>query len=160
VEDWDYIKEFKRYLVSNQGRIKNERTDRIMTPQSIGGHLVVGINEEGQQYKRSVARLVALTFLPTPEQVYFSTPIHLDGELENCWATNLMWKPRWFATQYTRQFRRYSMDPIDIRNVRTGEVMNIWDLVTRDGLLYVDVVASIEERTVIFPTMEQYEWVE
>lgn len=162
VEDWVLIRGFSRYLISNKGRVRNHDTDRVMRLFNVSGrHLAVALMDDAR-FQRTcyVARLVAEAFLPIPESEYYNTPIHLDGDFNNCRVDNLMWKPRWFAVKYARQYRLTERRHVMIRNVESGEVLSIWDLVAREGLLYFDIVQAIQERTVIFPSMQRYEWVE
>ena len=64
----------------------------------------VGLFRDQEQYKRSVALLVAKAFLKQPSE-FFDTPINLNGDRLDNQVINLMWRPRWFAIKYNRQFR-------------------------------------------------------
>jgi hypothetical protein len=93
----------------------------------------------------------------------FDTPINLDGDRVNCQAVNLMWRPRWYAVQYAHQFK----DPYDkpilvpVRAVDTGEEFeNSLQAACRYGLLEREVVLSIINHTLAWPTYQQFELVE
>jgi len=104
---WHELEEFPDYAVSEQGDIANIKTG-IPRKLSINGQGIVKItlyDTRKQLVTRSVARMVAEAFVPKPDQEIFDTPIHMDGELTNCRADNLVWRPRWFAIKYHRQFR-------------------------------------------------------
>src|SRR5690348_13611375 len=123
MEVWRQIYEFPAYSVSNMGRVRNDDTGRIMAmSRNQFGIVNVGLVVGRKQYKRSVALLVAEAFLPTWESEVFTSPIHLNGDREDCRAENLMWRPRWFAIKYHRQFRtgRISVRKT-LEDVSTGE---------------------------------------
>ena len=141
---WYYITEFQRYSVSNEGDVRNNRTDRVLK-QSInrGGVVYVSLHLGGKIHVRSVARLVAMEFLEEPVNEAFDTPLHLDNDPWNNHARNLMWRPRWFCHKYKQQFDgRYGDQGItQIRE--TGEVLPIWDAVMRYGILYRKIVVAM-----------------
>lgn len=161
MERWVPLLGYPGYSASDLGRIRNDLRSSILTPVKMRSEYVyVGLVKDGVQVKRAVGRLIAETFLPPPERQTFDTPIHLDGKLDNCKVENLVWRPRWFAVKHIIQFRRplpYYPDPI--REKKTGELFeDCWDAVIHYGLLYMDLVLSIDRKTYVFPTMQSYEW--
>ena len=109
VEQWSEIETFPGYSVSDQGRVRNDETDRLLVLLRNNRNIInVGLFRDGVQHRRSVTVLVARAFLPPPElpyhQVTFDTPINLDGVRANNYVANLAWRPRWFAMKYHRQF--------------------------------------------------------
>lgn len=162
MEQWVPLLGYPGYSASNLGRVRNDKRDRILTivqlPTSYG---YVGLIKDGVQVKRSVSKLISETFLPIPTIANFTTPIHFDGDLSNCRVNNLDWRPRWFAIKHTLQFRRdLPVYPDPIRELKTGEIFeNSWNAVLRFGLLYMDLILSIYNKTYVFPTMQTYEWV-
>jgi hypothetical protein len=156
-EIWDPIQEFPDYHVSSLGRVQNERTGRdLRLTRNQSGIVMAGLFSRGVQYKRSVAILVAKSFLADPHNEYFDTPIHLDGDRENNSADNLAWRPRWFAYQYHSQFKTQYMNRLyeDIEIVETGEVFaNSLELAKGLGLIERDVVlATLNDGISVFPT--------
>lgn len=130
-EEWLELEEFPNYSVSTHGRVMNNLTERVMKLQrNRGGIVVVTFHEEGKAFLRAVKNLVSDTFLPrthiiwTPEGTQdecevpdnYTTPIQVDTDQTNCRVDNLAWRPRWFAMEYTRQFRepnvRHTFGPI------------------------------------------------
>lgn len=161
LEDWEPIRGFPGYSVSSLGRVRKDATDRIMSISVTQyGTPYVGLMRGWDQYKRSLAKLVAKAFLPTPTEA-FDTPINLNGDRFNCAVDNLMWRPRWFAVMYNQQFTHGRYDrPIEapVRAVETGEVFgNSFEASCRYGLLERDLVLSIENNTVTWPSYMRFE---
>jgi hypothetical protein len=156
--DWKDIPDFPGYSVHFTGTIRNERTYRPMAVQiNQHGTVYVGMVIDGQQYKRSVALIVARAFLPPPEPVTFDTPIHLDGDQTNNHVENLMWRPYWFAIRYQRQFRNEMSVPEQIQDVRTGErYNNSMHAATTFGLLDREIYQSMTNRTYVWPTYQEF----
>lgn len=161
MERWSSIEEFSTYSVSDLGRVRNDSTKRIMTNTELpSGHQYAALSIGGGfQKRRAVSKLVANAFVHNPEPDTYNTPIHLDGRLQNSMAVNLLWRPRWFANSYTRQFRvDYDKFP-PIEDLRTGEIyIDVWDLIMRRGLLLREIVQSIQYNTHVFPTKDRFRW--
>jgi hypothetical protein len=121
---------------------------------------LVGLTHGGIQVKRSLAKLICETFVPIPKQaVPFTTPIHLNGNSADCQASNLLWRPRWFALKHGRQFKLDLPEYYPVRDKQTDEVFDsVWSFVLTYGLLYMDVVLSVYHFTRVFPIMHNVEW--
>lgn len=161
MERWVPLIGYPGYSVSDQGQVKNDRTDRIIKPALHENYRpVIGLVKDGTQVKRSVSKLVADAFLPPHAISSFTTAIHFDGDLWNCRVDNMDWRPRWFAVKHAIQFRREILNyPAAVREVKTGEVFDsAWSATLKYGLLYMDVVLSIPNKTYVFPTMQIFEW--
>ena len=71
-EIWKIIKEFPNYEVSNLGRIKNIRKDKLMTISvRKNGYCVVKLSDNGTAKECKVHRLVAKAFVPNPNKLFF-----------------------------------------------------------------------------------------
>ena len=162
MELWTPIYEFHGYSVSDLGRVRNDRRDQVLKAfPTGGGNMHVGMVKEGVQRNRSLSLLVAQAYLKSPNPEWsLATPICLDGDKSNCAADNLMWRPRWFANQYTRQFDMTFSKIDPVRDMETGLVFrNIWtELIMVHGLLFWEIIQSIESRTYVFPTFQRFEW--
>lgn len=163
MERWTVIPDFPSYSVSSYGRIRTDKTGRILQAvQNQYDVLMVGMMRDGTQYKRSVALLVADAFIPKPAP-HFDTPINLNGHRVDCKVSNLAWRPRWYAVLYNKQFNTPYDNPITkpIRDIKTKAVYpNSFAVAVHLGLLEKDVVLSILNRTVVWITYQQFEMVE
>lgn len=162
MEQWVPLLGYPGYSASNLGRIRNDRRDSLLAiVLTSSQHKYVGLMKDGVQVKRSVSKLICETFIPRPSNSTFTTPIHFDGDLTNCVADNLDWRPRWFAMKHSTQFRKdLPTYPDPVRETRSGELFeNCWKAVFQYGLLYMDIVLSIINKTYVFPTMQTFEWV-
>jgi hypothetical protein len=159
MERWKEIDLFPDYSVSNHGRVRTDKSGRILSlNQTQYGLVQVGLMRDGIQYHRSVPLLVAKAFLP-PLSGPFDTPINLDGNRLNNHVDNLAWRPRWFAIKYNQQFRYPYDNPITspIVDVKTGEVSaNSFECAKQYGLLEKDLVLSIINRTFVWPTYQEF----
>ena len=162
-EEWVVIEGFPDYSVSNYGRVRTNKSERILRCNlNQYGLLQVGLMRDGVQRHRSVPLLVAKAFLSQPPGP-FDTPINKDGDRYNNTVTNLEWRPRWFAVRYNQQFRYPGIDTIEapIIDLATGEISeNSFECAKHYGLLENDVVLSILNRTYVWPTYQQFGVVE
>lgn len=160
--EWEPIPEFPVYSVSDSGLIRNDDTDRILRQAKLpDGRMKVGLMLDRIQYQRAVSRLVIAAFVPNRDPHRSDTPIHLDGDLSNCAAYNLAWRPRWFAKTHTRQFRLGGPDTPPIVNLTTGETYSgVWELVLKYGLLRSDVLQCIAREWPVYPLMQRFDWLD
>jgi hypothetical protein len=158
--EWRDMEEFPKYQISNFGEFVNARTDReVRHSQTPQGHAKVTLVKDGRQTTRGVSLLVAKTFLPQPAP-HFDTPIHLDGDFMNCRVDNLMWRPRWFAIRFHRQFQyeQFHQDLVKRIDLQTGEIYeSLKDVCCTNGLYYQDVYQSEIEGTFTFPTGQEFQ---
>lgn len=156
MEKWLKIAGFPEYSVSDYGRVRNDEFNRIMALSiNQNGIVHVGLTTNRVQRKMSVTRLVAYAFLRCPQHPSFDTPINLDGDRRNNFAANILWRPRWFATEYFRQFRE-TLDEkytVPIRDADTGRPYDSsWEVAMEFGLLVRDVFRSAVLGSKVWPT--------
>jgi NUMOD4 motif len=161
-EMWVQIEGFPDYSVSTSGEVRHDSNLRLLRPQiNQLGIPYVGMMRDNEQKQRSLARLVANAYLPRFLEA-FDTPINLDGDRMNCAVENLMWRPRWFAIRYNRQFKEpyYRRIEAPLRAIEDSEVhSSSIEAAIRYGLLERDICLSIEHRTYVWPTYQIFELV-
>lgn len=156
---WETIEEFPSYEVSEFGEFFNARTDReLRTSMTQQGHAKISLYKDGRLLTRSAALLVANAFHDKPDD-HFDTPIHLDGDLMNCRADNLMWRPRWYAIRFHQQFHLpvFHNDHGKRVDLETGMVyQNLKEVCCHNGLYYYDVIKSCVEETFVPLTYQEF----
>lgn len=116
MEEWRVLTHlgYPNYEVSNQGRIRNTKSGRLVKAHPNGhGIYHVGLYSHGTRTNYSVGKLVGLMFLPIPENENFDTITHRDGRNHNNYYWNLEWRPRWFAVKYNQEYHAMESFPKD-----------------------------------------------
>lgn len=154
-EVWKVVSEFPKYRVSSLGYVQHQDKKRDLTCfVNNTGVPYVSLTFNGKTYSRSLALLVAQTFLGKPRYPTFDTPINLNGDRLDNTIQNLMWRPRWFATIYHRQFSngiRGFKTPVEI--TQTGEQFpNSWEAAIKYGLLDIDILVDTMNGNPVWPT--------
>lgn len=156
---WMDIEGFPKYSINNFGDVWSEFTGRLLAIRvNQYGVPFVGLTQGHRQYQRSLALLVAQAFIPNSSEIW-DTPINLDGDRFNCVIENLMWRPRWFAIRYNQQFKHPYERPINapLRAFGSDEVYeDSFDAAKAYGLLERDVVLSVENSTLTWPTDQRW----
>lgn len=161
MEKWKEIPYFPKYSVSDHGRVRYNRTGRILAQSTNQyGVVCIGLMRDGQQHHRSVSKLVASAFIPNRLEEY-DTAINLNGDRWDNHVDNLVWRPRWFAVKYNRQFRIPAQLHIgdQIQDVESGEIWeDSFECAKANGLIEHDLVLAILNNTVVWPTHQRF-WV-
>lgn len=161
--EWVTIPNFPKYSVNRLGQVRHDRIGRFLRPQvNQNNTAYVCLVRDWEQKKRSLALLVASAFIPQDRE-HFDTPINLDGDRLNCAVDNLMWRPRWFAIRYHQQFTVWprSFIKVPLRQLDNGEVFrNSREVAVRYGLLEDEIFNSIQNRTYVWPTWQQFDLAE
>lgn len=160
---WKSIPGFDRYSVSNYGQVRNDDTGRIMAiARNQQGVCYVGLIRDSEQKKRGLALLVASAFVPKPIRTSeLVVPIHLDGDQSNNKATNLLWRPQWFAAKYAAQFKIGPTGNYPIVDLKTKEVYPTpWHAAIMFGLLEKEIIISALNRTFVWPTFQEFRFEE
>lgn len=106
------------YEVSNKGNVKSLRRGIILKPSILHGYLRVGLHKDNKTQYYVVHRLVALVFIPNPENLPFVN--HKDESRNNNCVENLEWCTAQYNNTYgtaikrrveTRTGREYIEDP-------------------------------------------------
>ena len=70
-EVWKELKDYSNYEISSFGNLRNKNTKKHLKPTSRGGYLGTSITNNNLERKsQKIHRLVALTFIPNPENKY------------------------------------------------------------------------------------------
>ena len=102
IEEWRAVENWEGlYEVSNLGRVRSLRTERVLIPQRTGTdgkYLGVDFSLAGKYKRYLLHRLVANAFIPNPTNLRIVN--HLDGNTTNCTVTNLEWTTTAENTQH------------------------------------------------------------
>ena len=158
--EWQAVREFPDYSVSNYGDVVNEITGRVLSQSTTAqGAYKVNFIRGRERHCRSVKVLVAEAFVEGQDEI-FDTPVHLDGNQYNNRSENLVWRPRWFAWKYSRQFFKLptfvTVGPI-LEIESQVQYMTVYDAGIINGLLFQDIwdcISLIKENT--FPTGQRF----
>ena len=84
LEEWRPIKGYEdRYLVSNTGSVFSKISNRLLTPKiDRYGYKTVGLSRNGKARWFTIHRLVAIAFVPNPDNL--PTVNHKDEDKLNC----------------------------------------------------------------------------
>lgn len=88
-EVWRKVRGYRNYSVSNLGRVRNDKTQRILKPFKSKGRYRVSLYEDGDPEVYLVSRLVADAFVPNPERK--REVMHKNGDVTDNAASNLEW---------------------------------------------------------------------
>jgi len=89
-EQFKQIKGYENYLVSDRGRVFNLKFKRFRKPaKNSCGYFQVDLWKNGVGKTLKVHRLVALAFIPNPENKL--TVNHIDSDRTNNFVSNLEW---------------------------------------------------------------------
>jgi hypothetical protein len=90
MEEYKIIEGFENYSVSNYGNVKNNKTGRILKPiENEKGYYQLSLCKNGYFKTFKVHRLVALAFIPNPENK--PQIDHIDNDRINNNVNNLRW---------------------------------------------------------------------
>ena len=154
-ENWIELTGYSKYMISDQGRVLNSDTDllRRSFQNQLGITMLRLTSYNGKQVTRSLAVMVAEAFVEGRSDT-FDCPIHLDGNRKNCNADNLMWRPRWFAVRYHKQFNNHAFHNATpkIRCEDTGEKFyTMKDPATKYGMIGMEILNAAVNGQCVFP---------
>ena len=89
MENWKIIEAFPTYSVSDQGRVKNNKTGRILRQSKDSGGYAFVCLFNGAKYTKTVHRLVAQAFIPNQDKLRDTN--HLNGVKTDNRVENLEW---------------------------------------------------------------------
>uniref|UniRef100_A0A6C0IR59 HNH nuclease domain-containing protein n=1 Tax=viral metagenome TaxID=1070528 RepID=A0A6C0IR59_9ZZZZ len=89
IEVWRNVSGWENYSVSNLGKVKNNKTGRLLKQYIRGGYSFVGLCQNHNSKTIPVHRLVSLAFIDNPENK--KQVNHLDKNRSNNNISNLEW---------------------------------------------------------------------
>jgi len=89
-EQWREIENYEDYVISDRGRVYSYYTKKFLKPRKgNSGYFTIILYKNGVYKNHTIHRLVALAFIPNPENK--RTVNHIDGCKINNFAENLEW---------------------------------------------------------------------
>ena len=79
----------QNYSVSNLGRVRNDKTKKFLAPRDLHGYKRVAIYVDNKATDLRIHRLVAMAFIPNPENK--PQVNHINGNRSDNNVTNLEW---------------------------------------------------------------------
>lgn len=103
-EQFKKIKGYSHYRIYSNGRIYSEFVNRYITPTEDSSHYLQNtlVDDNGNRKTIKTHRLVAIAFLPNPENL--PDVNHRDFNRKNNNVTNLEWCTAEYNVQYTAKF--------------------------------------------------------
>lgn len=103
-EQFKKIKGYSHYRIYSNGRIYSEFINRYITPTEDSSHYLQNtlVDDNGNRKTIKTHRLVAIAFLPNPENL--PDVNHRDFNRKNNNVTNLEWCTAEYNAQYTAKF--------------------------------------------------------
>jgi hypothetical protein len=124
VNTWKNINEFPKYSVSDDGRVRNNSTNKLLTPHTdSNGYLSVSLYRNGKHFIKRIHRLVAEAFIPNPLNLHDIN--HKDGNKLNNHKLNLEYCTRSYNMLHSYRTlgkKPHSTDRNAVLCVETGMV--------------------------------------
>ena len=105
-EEYRQVRGFLNYEVSNLGNVRNTKKNKIMSIYKRKGYCLVKLSINGKAKEMKVHRLVALEFIPNPDN--YSCVNHKDENPENNCVDNLEWCNHSYNNTYGTRIKRQS----------------------------------------------------
>lgn len=155
-EIWKAVNEYDGlYIVSNYGNVKSLRRNIILHPTNDDGYLKVKLQFNRKTKSVRVHRIVALAFIPNPEnkaQVNHINGIKSDNRVENLeWSTNRenILHARKNGLVPKTVLSKYQID--NLRRINSKKVID-----TKTGKIYDNAYLAAKELNFKISTLRQY----
>lgn len=128
--------EKSNYIITKKGKVFNIKTENELKPHMSyeSGYLVVGLSFHGKEKTKSIHRLLALSYIPNPE----NKPIvnHKDGDKLNCDLSNLEWNT--YSENNLHAYRNKLKSP----NFVEGERCNLSTHTKEDAIAVCELLSQ------------------
>lgn len=88
-EEWRIVDIAPNYLISDQGRVQNRTSGKIIKQRLSKGYPTVNLNDNGRMFQQGVHQLVAAAFVEGKQPGLVVN--HIDGDKTNSSPENLEW---------------------------------------------------------------------
>lgn len=86
------VKDFPLYSVSNTGIVRNDKTNKNLSPRFLRGYKRVALYKNGVTYDKRIHRLVGIAFIPNPKnkpEINHKNGLRSDNNVGNLeWVTS------------------------------------------------------------------------
>lgn len=95
------------YSVSNNGRVKNNKSENLISTYEFNGKIYCGIRVDDKTKELLLSRILAKAFIPNPHRYKFV--IHKDGDFKNVELSNLEWSRQAYEKKKKPQMPKNSV---------------------------------------------------
>lgn len=89
-EDWAVVQDYEElYEVSTEGNVRSIKTGHILKPVNKDANLYVTLTKNGVPASKAICRLVAVAFIPNPDN--YPIAYHISDDLFNNGINNIAW---------------------------------------------------------------------
>lgn len=147
------IEGFTGYTINERGEVfshKRVRPVKMTHQENADGYYVINLisDEDGKSYHRRINRLVAIAFLPNPEN--YCTVHHKDNDMKNNHVSNLEWCTQDQNIQYKVDSERQATgEKHGNSKLKEGQVLEIYSkLLNKTPLLHLAKEYGVHPRTI------------
>ena len=106
-----------QYAITSCGKVWSYKRKIFLKPCYRKGYLQVSLCKDGKQRTFQVHRLVAMAYIPNPDNLPFVN--HIDEVKDHNWVSNL----EWCTAKYNSNYRNAQSDKkIKVRCIETGQI--------------------------------------